>query len=439
MKKQVGLMTLVLCLALVGSAFASTGHYKLSDDWQVGEYGVYVITAESSTNRVLVGASLNTGDPKHAWVNKDFGSDYTVRCDVEVLTWLEDADASRAGICGRLKPVGASTDNPTLDVGVCLLVHQTTDAVSFLNDKTGCGTKVTYNWLPRTWYTMEMTFSGNNVSGKITNKSDSTDTVDIPSWAIPTPANRTTGFAGITASTAAGQTVYYDNFEVLVGGNVVFSDDFEGTDEVPNAVGLTNNWVAGNAGYYIVDDGQLYAIATNGDDPKHLWYKGEISGGGSISADVTMLSWDTLPTQDHSRAGVALHIKPAGTAEKASNDVGINLLFHLNYNTVSFLNDLTGWGNAETFAWVLGTTYTFQMTSDGTNVTGSIGTHSMTKWAFPTPANRKNGFAGITASTQAGQITAYDNIVVSDSAGNVVFKDDFATFFSATDNWEVFQ
>ena len=65
---------------------------------------------------------------------------------------------------------------------------------------------------------MEMTFDGDNVSGKITNKAKPTDTLDIPSWPIKTPENRKTGFVGITASTGAGLTVQYDNFEVIVGG-----------------------------------------------------------------------------------------------------------------------------------------------------------------------------------------------------------------------------
>lgn len=438
MKKLVGLMTLALCVAMVGTAFAAGGHYKVGGDWTLGAGGTYVIV-QDGTNRVLVGAAIDGVDPKHAWVNKDFGANYTIRCDVNVLTWADKADPSRAGIVGRLQPVGVSKDNPKNDVGVCLLVHNSTTEVQFLNDLQGWGPVVAFKWLPRTWYTMEMTFNGDNVSGKITNKSKATDTMDIPSWAIKTPENRKTGFVGITASTAAGQTVQYDNFEVIVDGKVVFSDGFEGTTEVPNAVGLTNDWVAGNAGYYVVSGGQLFAIATNGSDPKHVWYKKELIGGGSISADVTMLSWDTNPTHDWSRAGVALHIKPAGTADP-TRDLGVCLLFHQELGQVQFLNDQRAWGDANTFKWAVGTKYAFVESSDGKIVKGSIGGTALKDWTFPDPQNRANGFAGLTASTQPGQIAVFDNVVVTtDLAGATSFKDDFAKFFSGTDNWELFQ
>ena len=121
-------------------------------------------------------------------------------------------------------------------------------------------------------------------------------------------------------------------------------------------------------------------------------------------------------------------------------DLGLNLLFHQELNRVQFLNDQRAWGDAETLAWKIGTKYPFKLSSDGKTVKGTIGTFALKDWAIPDPQNRTNGFAGITASTQPGQIAAFDNVVITDAAGNVVFKDDFAiTVPSAAENWELFR
>lgn len=439
MAKRIGLVALVACVALSSVAYAG-GHYKLGKDWKVGEYGVYVITDESATNRVLVGAAIDGGDPKHAWVNKSFGENYTIKCDVQILSWADASDPSRAGIGGHIQPNGTAKDGAH-DRGVNILFHNDLKTVQFLDDLAGWGTSTAFTWALRTWYTMEMTFNGDNVTGSITNKSKATDKVDLASFAFKVPANRRGGFAGVTASTAAGQVVYFDNFQVIQDGNVVFSDNFEGTAAAPDAVGVSSNWVAGQAGYYVVSGGTLYAIATNGADPKHLWFKKELVGGAGISADVTMMSWDTTPTHDHSRAGVAVNIKPNGTAPDGTGDRGNNLLFHQELTQVQFLNDLAGWGPAESFTWKVGTKYTFKLSSDNTNLKGTIGTFALKDWAFVSPANRKDGFAGITASTRAGQIASFDNVSITDAAGNVVFTDDFATFWGTSDaqDWELYQ
>jgi len=439
MAKRIGLMALVVCFAISGIAYAG-GHYKLGKDWKVGEFGVYVITQESDTNRALCTASLDTGDPKHAWVNKSFGEDYTIKCDVQILTWANEEDASRAGIGGHIQPNGTAADG-THDRGVNILFHQNLTTAQFLNDLRGWGDAQTFTWALRTWYTMEITFAGDNVTGSITNKSKPTDTIALPSWAVPDPQNRRGGFAGVTASTAAGQVVYFDNFQVIQNGQVVFSDDFEGTDAAADSVGLSSNWVAGQAGYYVNYGGKLYAIATNGSDPKHLWYKNELVGGGGISADVTMMSWDTLTTHDHSRAGLAVNIQPDGTAPDGTGDRGICLLLHQELTQVQFLNDLRAWGDAQSFTWKVGTKYTFKESSDNTTVKGSIGTFTLPDWAFPDPQNRQDGFAGVTASTRAGQIASFDNVVITDAAGNTVFTDDFTSFYgsSSADNWELFK
>lgn len=439
MAKRIGLVAIALCIAFTGVTYAA-GHYKLGKDWKVGEYGVYVITQESDTNRVLCTASLDTGDPKHAWVNESFGEDYTIKCDVQILSWADAADASRAGIGGHIQPNGTAKDGAH-DRGVNLLFHNDVKNVQFLNDLAGWGPNTAFTWTTRTWYTLELTFAGDNVTGSITNKAKPADKVDVASWAFVSPANRRGGFAGVTASTAAGQVVYFDNFQVIVGGQVVFSDDFEGTAEVPNTVGLSSNWVGGQAGYYVVSNGQLFAIATNAVDPKHLWFDENLVGGASISADVTMMSWDITPTHDHSRAGLAVNIQPNGTAKDGSGDRGNNLLFHQELTQVQFLNDLAGWGPAETFTWKVGTKYPFKLSTDNKSLKGTIGTFALKDWAFVSPANRQDGFAGITASTRAGQIASFDNVVISDAAGNAVFSDDFTSFYgsSGADNWELFK
>lgn len=438
MMKRIGFAVLAVSVVFSSVALAA-GHYQLGKDWKVGEFGAYVIVDDGG-NRVLCAASVSGGDPKHAWVNKDFGSDYTIKCDVMMMSWADAQDHSRAGIAGRIQPNGTAIDGPH-DRGVNLLFHDNYNRVQFLNDLRGWGPAENFTWTTRTWYVFEMTFKGNTVSGSITNKAKPTDKIDLAPHDFVHPEERTAGFAGVTASTRIGQMTYFDNFEVSVGGQVVFSDTFDGTPETSSAVGLNKRWVAGEAGYYVVSDGQLFAVASNAVDPKHLWFDKELVGGGSISADVTMLSWDVNPTHDHSRAGLALHIKPHGTAPDGDHDRGINLLFHQELNRVQFLNDLRAWGDAQTFEWKLETKYPFSMTSNGTVVNGSIGTFALPAWTFPDPQNRANGFAGVTASTRAGQIAAIDNVVIKDAAGNVVYTDDFSTYWGSSDaaDWELYR
>src|SRR3970040_1337524 len=105
MLKHKGFIVLVGCLLIASSASAQQ-YFKLSSDWVTG-LGTYVVVEEGSTggvlsgNRVLVGAALNSNDPKHAWVNRDFGTDYTIKCDVRMDSWTDGEDLSRAGIVGR--------------------------------------------------------------------------------------------------------------------------------------------------------------------------------------------------------------------------------------------------------------------------------------------------------------------------------------------------
>lgn len=433
-------------LALIALALplANAQHYALGPDWVAGE-GVYVITQDGD-NRVLTAAALNNNDPKHAWVDVDFGEAYGVRCDIRMDTWADGEDLSRAGIAVHIQPDGTAPDGGG-DRGINLLLHNTIGNIEYLNDLRAWATDEAFAWEPRVWYTMEINSDGTTVTGSITEVGNPENTLELAPWDFPDPQNRQGGFAGVTASTLGGLQASFDNFEVIVGGEVVYSDDFEGTEPVGNTVGLSPDWVGGQAGYYVVDGGQMYAIATNATDPKHAWYAGELVGGGSITGEVTMLSWED--EDDFSRAGLALHIQPDGTAPDGGGDRAINLLFHENLNNVEFLNDLRAWATDEAFAWSVGTPYLFSMSSDGTTVTGTISELAnpdnfieLAPWAFPDPQNRADGFAGVTGSTSAGLIAAYDNIEIADASGNMVYTDDFETFYegpSAAGNWELYR
>ncbi len=420
---------------LMATAAVNAQHYQLGPEWVTGE-GVYVI-AEEDGNRYLVGAAVNNADPKHAWVNQDFGDTYTVRCDVRMDSWVNEEDLSRAGIAAQITPDGTAPDGDG-DRGINLLFHDTTSNIEFLNDLRAWADDTAFEWSTGTWYTFELTITdGITASGSVTNVDDPADSVELVPWDFPDPQNRF-GFAGITPSTLGGLMASYDNFEVEVDGSVVFSDDFEGTNPISSTVGLGSEWVAGQAGYYVVDDGTLFAIATSGADPKHAWFGQEIIGGAQISADVSMLSW--VDGEDLSRAGVAVHIQPDGTAPDGGGDRGINLLFHDNLNNIEYLNDLRAWATDEAFAWEVGTVYRFNLASDGTTVTGSVDDFELAPWDFPDPQNRQNGFAGITPSTLRGLIAGFDNVEIRDGSGNVIFADNFEAFQTSNVNtWELFK
>ena len=459
MLKYKSLILFVGCMLIAGTASAQQ-HFKIGPDWVTG-LGTYVVVEEAATfaavladNRVLIGAALNSNDPKHAWVNRDFGTDYTVQCDVRMDSWTDGEDLSRAGIVGRMRqnpPDGAG------DRGINLLFHDNINRVQFLNDLQGWGPNVDFSWDPQVWYTMVMTITGNSVSGSIYRTSEGpggVESIDIPAWNFVNPQNRATGFVGITPSTLEGIQASFDNFQVIQGGQVVYEDGFESDSLEPQAyqIGLGPDWVTGEAGFYVVSGGVLYGIATNGVDPKHIWVDRPMSGGGAIKGDARMVSWDD--TDDFSRAGFVLHLQPNGTGGGrapdplfgSGEDRGINMLFHENINTVEYLNDLVAWANLDdnTIPWDVRTWYTFDFRSDGFVVEGTFGPRGgavtdnveLQPWQFPGNAARIDGYAGLTASTNAGPMAAWDNIEVRDAAGTVIFTDNFETFVSV-DDWSV--
>jgi hypothetical protein len=285
---------------------------------------------------------------------------------------------------------------------------------------------------------------------------DPSITIALESWSF---SDRPNGFPGITGSNIQGQVTVFDNFEVIVNGQTVFSDDFEGDlEQVSQTVGLSDDWSSGEAGYWIVNEGVLFAIATSRLDPKKIWFNQELSGGASIKADVQMLSWHDdvfIPgaNADYSRSGLSLHIQPEGRGGgRAPSDRGpgeargIAMLLHDNINTVEFLNDFTAWANLDdnTIPWNVGTWYTFEFRSDGFVVDGTFAERDdpstaidMLPWEFPGVADRLDGFAGLSASTVSGEVSAFDNVEIRDENGNVIFTDDFENFVNVM-NWSLY-
>ncbi|RJP26031.1 MAG: hypothetical protein C4527_16090 [Candidatus Omnitrophota bacterium] len=180
-------------------------------DWVV-EDGVMKMTASDTT------------DPKHAWIEQDFGADYTVQADVRIVDWTNAADMSRAGVGVRIQP-GAEVQ------GLNLLFHQNEGRVQFLNDKRGWGPQEAIPWVIGAWYTLTMTIEGNTMSGSVAPVGGSGWA--MADWAGGTTQTRDDGYPGLAGNSNVGE-VWYDNFKVIVGGEVVFEDDFEDASTTPS-------------------------------------------------------------------------------------------------------------------------------------------------------------------------------------------------------------
>lgn len=443
-------------------------HYKLSPDWVTGE-GIYVVVDEVEfwgiiprNNRVLVVANIDgSTNPLHAWINRDFGTDYTVRCDVQMESWLDLEDLSRGGIAARLQPAG-SNEGAGQDRAINLLYHENFNTIEYLNDFRAWSNtdENQFTWEKGVMHTLELTVSGNQVSGKIHKTHLNPNTgFQLETWTHDSIADRSFGFPGITGSNVQGQVVVFDNFAVIVDRQTVFFDDFEGELEtIPQTVGLSGDWVSGEGGYWIVNNGVLYGIATSRLDPKKIWHKQEIIGGASIHADVQMLSWHHdahIPgsTADYSRAGVSLHIQPEGRedgrtpGERGPGEArGVSMLLHENTQTVEFLNDFVAWSNLDdnTIPWEVGKWYTFDFRSDGFVVEGTFMERDnpstaveLRFWAFPGVLIRFDGFAGLAASTVPGEVAAYDNVEIYDEEGGLIFSDNFDTAANI-EHWSIY-
>ena len=186
----------------------------IGPDWVIGAAGRWVVA-----NGVLSCYAESGHDPKHAWVDRDFGTgDYTVRADVRMLDW-QDHDLARSGIAVRVNPDDGER-------ALNLLLHENDGSVDLLNDLVAWGTRGDYGWQIGEWYTMILGAEGSLLEGSIkkTGADEQPYTLD---WDTPGIAQRSPGFPGLTGSTLLGLTVEFDNFEVIVDGEVVFSDDFE--------------------------------------------------------------------------------------------------------------------------------------------------------------------------------------------------------------------
>lgn len=417
---------------LMAVSAVNAQQYSLSSDWTTGA-GSYVIIDDGGNN-VLFTTAIDGTDPKHAWVEGDFGTDYTVTCDVRMDTWRDGEDLSRAGIAVRIQP-GDS------DEGHNILLHDTFGNVEFLNDRRGWADDTAFAWTTGEWYTMQIGVSGDILSGQIYPVGSPDQAVVLADWDSAPSGARADGFPGITPSTLIGLSASYDNFTVTdPAGNVLFSDDFETPGpEVSNVAGLSPSWTAGE-GLYFVQDGVLVTVAQNGADPKHAWVNEDFGTFEyTVRSDVRIDSW--ADAEDLSRAGIASRIQPG------DSDEGINILLHDTIGNVEFLNDRRGWADDTAFAWEVGSWYTMEITvlDDGTT-TGSIAPVGspdqavvLNAWDSAGPGGRDSGFPGITPSTLFGLVASYDNFEV-EVGGSVVFSDDFETFFetSNVNTWELY-
>ncbi len=197
----------------------------LGPDWVIGtDAGVWKVRDG------VLSAYADTGnDPKHAWVNLDMSAtdgNYTVKCDARMVNW-EDGDLPRAGISVRVNPDDNGA-NPGSDRALNLLFHDDTNSIDILNDLVSWGERTDIPWEIGTWYTMALTADGNLLDAFfIEQGADVFADGYLSTWEDDRNSNRSPGFPGLAASTWEGLEVQFDNFEVIVDGNVIFSDDFD--------------------------------------------------------------------------------------------------------------------------------------------------------------------------------------------------------------------
>lgn len=189
----------------------------LGPDWTIGANGVWAVI-----DGVLKHYADSGLDPKHIWVQKDFGQDYMVRADVMMTSWKND-DLSRSGVMIRCQPEADKTGSK--EMALNLMFHDDQNSIDMLNDHIEWTSKSTYAWELDQWYTMTLTGAGTLVTGSIVKKGE-TDVFELAPWDKATNSERV-GYPGVAGSTQINITSQFDNFEVLVGGQVVFSDNFD--------------------------------------------------------------------------------------------------------------------------------------------------------------------------------------------------------------------
>ncbi|MBI1390512.1 MAG: hypothetical protein GC154_18910 [bacterium] len=188
--------------------------HPLGPDWVTGSGGSWYIA-----NNVMVCFSEDGYDPKHVWVNKEFGTgDYTVKADVRMVDW-QDQDLARAGVAVRVNP---SDGERALN----LLFHDDTNSIDMLNDLVAWGAFGDFSWEPSQWYTMTLSAHGSVLDGEIHPRGNPSNSLTIQ-WDSPMLEARSPGYPGLTGSSLAGLTAEFDNFSVSVNGEIVFEDDFD--------------------------------------------------------------------------------------------------------------------------------------------------------------------------------------------------------------------
>ena len=188
----------------------------LKPEWVIGSAGQWIVI-----NGILNCYADSGADPKHIWVKKDFGTeDYSVKADVRMVDWL-DGDLARSGVAVRVNPDDRET-------ALNFLFHDNNQTLGLLNDLTAWGTAGQYSWKTGEWYTMKLEAKGSLLTGSIT-KTGSNEIPFIITWDDDRNALRPSGYPGLTGSSMQGLTTQYDNFEVIVNGKTVFSDNFDST------------------------------------------------------------------------------------------------------------------------------------------------------------------------------------------------------------------
>lgn len=190
----------------------------LGPDWKIGANGVWAVI-----DGVLKHYADSGLDPKHIWIEKDFGGqDYTIRADVMMTSWKND-DLSRSGVMIRCNPEPDSKGSR--EMALNLMFHDDFNSIDMLNDHIEWTSRSDYAWELNQWYTMTLTGKGTLVTGSVVKKG-STDVFNLAPWDKATNSERT-GYPGLAGSTEIGLTSQFDNVEVLVDGQVVFSDNFD--------------------------------------------------------------------------------------------------------------------------------------------------------------------------------------------------------------------
>ena len=236
------------------------------------------------------------------------------------------------------------------------------------------------------------------------------------SWAdAGLPAGATHSYR-VRASNAAGDSPASSVATATTPAAVLpFQDAFAGT-------ALGPAWTTVN-GRWSVSGGSVREANQWGADPVKA-----LATGVSTPADVEVTARvrvDSWAGGDAARAGVTLGNDAQG--------LGYNLVFHENTNTVQFLHDLNIWGNRYSFAWEVGTWYTFRLRQSGGLLQGKVwaeGQAEPSAWQFEQRGwAPRVGSAGLTSGSRSAATASFDDIAIAaiSARAPVATADTFAT------------